>query len=70
YCFDLGVVPESQHDLVVRLNGEVIEHVERGGDEPGWSWVAGRSDICLEGGLRKALGDRFEIFVIESEPSQ
>ncbi|MCK5688647.1 VWA domain-containing protein, partial [Myxococcota bacterium] len=49
YCFDLGVVPESQHDLVVRLNGEVIEHVERGGDEPGWSWVAGRSDICLEG---------------------
>jgi hypothetical protein len=67
-CFDLGEVPASVDRVVVRLNGEPLGNVPVKPDPPapGWSWVQGSTEICLEGGLRKTIGDEFEIFVLQS----
>lgn len=62
-CFDMGVVPTSVADVQVSHNGTTLPNVPKGTkNTPGWSWVAGASEICLEG-LTKAPGDKFEVFV-------
>jgi hypothetical protein len=37
---------------------------EAGSADSGWSWRAGTSEVCLEGDLKKTIGDEFEIFLI------
>ncbi len=65
-CFDLGEVPGGVSDISVSLNESPLPNVPAGSDTPGWSWVEGSTQICLEGGLTKSVKDRFEIFVIGS----
>jgi len=65
-CFSLGVVPASADDLSVTLNGETLPQVEEYAESPGFSYRPGSSQICLEGGLRKSIGDEFEILLITS----
>ena len=65
-CFELGEAPARAADIQVSLNGAALANVNRGASTPGWSWIQGTSQICLEGGLHKAIGDRFEIFVLTS----
>jgi hypothetical protein len=64
-CFSLGTVPAAAADIDVRRNGHSLDAVAVGSMAPGYSWRQGSSQICLEGGLRKALGDQFEIFVLQ-----
>jgi hypothetical protein len=63
-CFDLGQIPTTADDIQVSLNGKVLERQEPGSTLRGWSWVPGTSQVCLQGGLRKALEDKFEIFFL------
>jgi hypothetical protein len=64
-CFTLGIVPASATDIDVRLGGKTLPQVDVGASAPGWSFRAGSGQVCLEGGLHKALGDQFAIFVIQ-----
>jgi hypothetical protein len=62
-CFDMGMVPKDAESIQVSLNGNTLPNVAKGAkNTPGWSWVPGASEICLEG-LTKSIADRFEIFV-------
>lgn len=63
-CFDLSAVPSGPEFLTVRLNGETLANVEPGSSSPGWSLRSGVAQICLEGGLRKKVGDRYEILQV------
>lgn len=65
-CFDLGMVPASPDVVQVRRNGAIVPNVEPDSLRQGWSWIQGSREICLEGGLRKSVNDRFEIFVLSS----
>lgn len=66
-CFALGEAPKSAADIQVSLNGTALANVPTNSKNPGWSWVAGSTEICLEGGLRKNLGDQFDIFVVDDD---
>ncbi len=72
-CFALGESPgNSEADAAkinVELNGEPLAQVPVGGDQMGWSWIPGATEICLEGGMKKAIGDRFEIFLLQQSTS-
>ena len=63
-CFELNQVPASPDRIHVTHNGVVVANVAVGSATPGWSYVAGSQEICLEGGLHKNLGDQFDIFVL------
>lgn len=65
-CFDLGATPARASDVQVSLNGAALAYVPVGSTTAGWSWAPGTRQICLEGGLHKAIGDHFEIFVLAS----
>ncbi|MBI5510046.1 MAG: hypothetical protein HY903_14915 [Deltaproteobacteria bacterium] len=65
-CFDLGQVASNASDIIVTLRGQTLANVPLKSEEPGWSLQPGTSRICLEGGLRKAIGDEFEILLITS----
>mgnify|MGYP006271025707 CR=1 FL=1 len=66
-CFDMGAVPETAADIRLRRNNERVPQVAPGSNEDGWSWRPGSSQICLEGDLRKEIGDAYEIFVVGSD---
>ena len=66
-CFNLGQVPSSATNIQVSLNNNVLTNVPLNAKDPGWSWVPGSSEICLEGGLHKSLGDQFDIFIVDSD---
>ncbi len=63
-CFTLGETPSSPDFLTVTLNGETLPNVPVGSTRPGWSLVENSRQVCLEGGLRKRVGDRFEILQV------
>jgi hypothetical protein len=63
-CFTLPEEPKSADDIEVHLNGDVLDQVDDGSTLPGWSWVEGTTEVCLEGGLRRELDDRFEILFV------
>ena len=63
-CFEIGDVPAAVDDVEVVLNGNTLTNVSAGSATQGWSWVAGSAEICLEGGLQKNIGDKFNIFVV------
>ncbi|MEL6544179.1 MAG: vWA domain-containing protein [Myxococcota bacterium] len=65
-CFGLGGIPGSVSDLLVTYNGSTLPNVEPDGAAPGWSWIEGSSEICLEGGLSKSVNDRVEIVLLEA----
>jgi hypothetical protein len=67
-CFALQEVPPDAHAIVVRQNGKVLPQVPVGSrDTPGWSMLPGAREICLEGGLKKNLGDSFTIFIVDAQ---
>lgn len=66
-CFDLGEVPASSSDLQVKLNGKTLANVSPNSTTPGWSLASGSTQICLEGGLKKNIGDNFEIFLLKAQ---
>ncbi|MBN1959555.1 MAG: VWA domain-containing protein [Deltaproteobacteria bacterium] len=63
-CFLLNITPTSVSDISVSLNGNKLANVEVKSRTPGWSWVEGSQEICLEGGLKKTVNDRFEIYIL------
>lgn len=63
-CFDLEQVPSGPQFLTVRLNGRDLPNVDAGSRTQGWSLRAGTATICLEGGLKKRVGDRYEILQV------
>ncbi len=67
-CFTLPAVPSSPDFLSVTLNGNPLKNVPVGSNSQGWSLVEGSRQICLEGGLRKQVGDRFEILQVTAVP--
>ena len=62
-CFALGSVPARSTALTVLHNGEALTEVPQGSRTPGFSYLVGADEVCLEGGLHKRLGDRFDLFV-------
>ena len=64
-CFTLGQAPGRAEDLNVTLNGDKLDNVPEKSADPGWSWRACSQQICLEGGLRKAIGDDFQILLLQ-----
>lgn len=67
-CFSLGDhAPTSADGVRVTLNGRVLLKVESGSTTPGFSYVEGEGQVCLEGGVKKAIADRFEILVLTSD---
>lgn len=65
-CFNLGEVPDNVGSITVVLNGKTLPNVPQGSKTQGWSWVPGSSQLCLEGGLRKNIGDTFNIFILDA----
>lgn len=63
-CFGTREPPAQASDVLVRYNGAELNNVAVGSSEPGWSWVEGRAEICLEGGLSKSINDRVEILLL------
>ena len=68
-CFDLGETPRSADAIQVVQNGMSLTNVSPGSDQPGWSWVVGENQVCLEGGLKKKIGDEFSIFIVDAVTS-
>jgi hypothetical protein len=67
-CFALQEVPPDANAIVVRQNGKLVPRVPVGSqDLPGWSMLPGAQEICLEGGLKKSLGDSFSIFIVDAQ---
>lgn len=67
-CFQLPATPAGPEFLTVTLNGNTLRNVPVGSNAQGWSLVENSSQICLEGGLRKQVGDRFEILQVTAVP--
>lgn len=63
-CFLLNTPPEDPDMIELRRNGEVLPQVEQGADTPGWRYDPERVGVCLEGGLKKQVGDRYELRVV------
>jgi hypothetical protein len=63
-CFELSATPSDPSYLSVRLNDKLLPNVPPGSTKEGWSLAPGSREVCLEGGLKKNVGDRFEILQV------
>jgi hypothetical protein len=63
-CFTLPEIPADPDYITVRLNGQDLPRVPDGSTSPGYSYLDGSTEICLEGGVKKTLDDRFEIIFV------
>ena len=70
-CFPLGEArPASEGGIQVHLNGAPLAQVAAEAGEQGFSYNTALNELCLEGGLKKAIGQQYEIFILVDDEGE